>query len=261
MEKVVHKRLYSFLQKHDILYASQYGFRSSYSTIDAITEFVSEVLYSLDKKENCLSVYLDLSKAFDTINHSILLSKLNHYGIRGKALEWFKSYLEHRRQYVTVNGVRSTDPTINYGVPQGSVLGPLLFIIYINDLSESLTYCKPIIFADDTTLFHKGINNNMFEHMNHDLKLLSDWFRANQLSINTSKTKYMFFSKQRLTNSTSSMYLAIDDDILEQVQYTKFLGVYIDVKLFGDKHIDHCMKKVASGLYGINLAKHYLVII
>ena len=205
MEKVVHKRLYSFLQKHDILYASQYGFRPSYSTIDAITEFVSNVLYCLDKKENCLSVFLDLSKAFDSINHSILLSKLNHYGIRGGALEWFKSYLDHRRQYVIVNGVRSTEKTINYGVPQGSVLGPLLFIIYLNDLPESLTYCKPIIFADDTTLFHAG-TNNLFEHVNYDLKQLSDWFRANQLSVNTSKTKYMFFSKQQFTNTGMYLY-------------------------------------------------------
>ena len=255
MEKVVHKRLYSFLQKHDILYASQYGFRPSYSTIDAITEFVSNVLYCLDKKENCLSVFLDLSKAFDSINHSILLSKLNHYGIRGGALEWFKSYLDHRRQYVIVNGVRSTEKTINYGVPQGSVLGPLLFIIYLNDLPESLTYCKPIIFADDTTLSHAG-TNNLFEHVNYDLKQLSDWFRANQLSVNTSKTKYMFFSKQQFTNT--GMYLVMDDDTLEQVQHTKFLGVFIDDKLLWDKHIEYCMRKVTSGIYGMNLAKHLL---
>ena len=151
LEKVVHNRLYSFLIKNSILYDKQYGFRPKRSTIDAITEFTAGILPSLDRKKQCLSIYLDLSKAFDTINHSILLNKLKYYGIRGKPLEWFRSYLQQRKQYVSYLGVQSTTQNIEYGVPQGSVLGPLLFILYSNDIPNSLTYCQAILFADDTT--------------------------------------------------------------------------------------------------------------
>ena len=125
LEKVVHKRLYSFLTTHNLLYNRQYGVRPKRSTIDA-AEFTADVLPSLDRTENCLSVYLDLSKAFD--NHKVVTHKLQYYGVRGNALGWFMSYLDHRRQYVIYNEVKSNTMTIQYGVPHGSVLGPLLFI-------------------------------------------------------------------------------------------------------------------------------------
>ena len=120
LEKVVHKRLYSFLTASNILYDGQYGFRQKRSTIDAITDFNADVLPLLDKKEHCLAVYLDFSKAFDTINHNILLNKLRCYGVRGIALDWFKSYLKNRRQYVSYLGIHSRVMDIEYGVPQGS---------------------------------------------------------------------------------------------------------------------------------------------
>ena len=122
------------MTKHRILYDGQYGFRPKRSTIDAISDFVSDFLPSLDKRNTSLAVYLDLSKAFDTINHGILIRKLEYYGIRGRALEWFTSYLDQRRQYVNFGGVCSKLQSVEYGVPQGSVLGPLLFIIYSNDI-------------------------------------------------------------------------------------------------------------------------------
>ena len=127
-----------------------YGFRPTRYTVDAITEFTTDVL---EKREKCISVYLDLSKAFDTINHNIMLSEIEYYGIRGKALEWFKSYLANRRQYVDYRGTHSEIKQIEYGVPQGSVLGSLLFIIYSNDIPHAITYCKTILFADDTTVY------------------------------------------------------------------------------------------------------------
>ena len=134
LEMVMHKRLCSFMNKHHLLCESQYGFRSNHSTVDAITEFVTKILPSLDKREICLSAYIDLSKAFDTINHDVMLQKLHYYGIRGNALAWFNSYLSHRRQYVCYKGVSSEVQEVDYGVPQGSVLGPLLFIIYASDI-------------------------------------------------------------------------------------------------------------------------------
>ena len=151
---MVQKRLYSFIAKHEILYDGQYGFRSKRSTIDALPEFVANVLPALDNGGNCLAVCLDLSKAFDTIQHSILLAKLEHYVIRGKTLDWFRSYLEQRIQYFSYGGACSDTKYVEYRVPQGPVLGPLLFILYSNDLAITLKMCHIIIFADDTTIMN-----------------------------------------------------------------------------------------------------------
>ncbi len=260
LEKVVHKRLYSFIEKHDILYDRQYGFRPEHSTIDAITDFMADVLPSLDRKQHCLSVYLDLSKAFDTINHKLLLMKLNYYGIRGRALEWFRSYLKQRRQYVSYNGENSSTQVVEYGVPQGSVLGPLLFIIYSNDLSSSLSHCKTILFADDTTVFKTGTNlPTLYHQVNQDLDTLNDWFKANQLSINPTKTKYILFQKDAYSVAQyGNLALNIEAEILERVTNTKFLGVFIDNKFSWCKHTEHCGKKMSSGIYAINMSKHIL---
>ena len=162
--------MYYFLRASNILCAGQYGFRLKRSAIDTITEFTSDVFPLLDKKEHCLAVYLDLTKAFDTINHNILLYKLRCYG--GIALDWFKSYPKNKRQYVNYSGIHSRVIDIEYGVPQGSVLGPLLFMLYTNDI--------PILFADDTTIYHTGVEGQTLYHqVNYYLDILDDWFKAN----------------------------------------------------------------------------------
>ena len=196
LEKIVHKRLMFFFERYDLLYKNQYGFRPNRSTDDAITKFITDINSSLNNQNNMsLSVFLDLSKAFDTIDHNILLHKLSFYGIRGLAYDWFRDYLTNRRQYAEYNGARSSTQSVTCGVPQGSVLGPLLFIIYTNDLPDTLNQSSSILFADDTTLYISDDNlYRLYAKMNEELNILTDWFKANKLSLNISKTKYILFS-------------------------------------------------------------------
>lgn len=258
LEKVIHKRLYNYVNANDFLFGSQYGFRPKHSTTHAVTEFISDTLNGFEHNKYTLALFLDLSKAFDTINHNILLDKLKFYGIRGIALDWFRSYLSNRKQYVQYRSTASNKLNINCGVPQGSVLGPLLFIIYTNDLPNIIRNTKAILFADDTTLYVSSNNiESMFDTMNTQLHVLADWFKANMLSLNASKTNYMLLSNKRII-PTSSTSIMIDDKIIHKVETVKFLGVHIDHKLEWTDHINNCKKKISSGLYALNASKRYL---
>ena len=257
LEKVVHKRLYNFLNMQGLLNPSQYGFMPKHSTIQAIAEFTSHISQSNEKHENSLSVFLDLSKAFDTIDHNILLRKLNHYGVRGVALDWFRSYLSERNQFVKFKSTESELLKVSCGVPQGSVLGPLLFIIYTNDLPNSLNSSTCILFADDTTIIYSSHNLDiLFKNVSHDLSSLSEWFKANKLSLNVSKTNYILIKNSN--NTLLNHSLKIGDEKIQQVNTAKFLGIMIDDKLNWNVHIKHCKNKLSSGLYALNSSKHIL---
>ena len=257
LERVVHCRLNNFMSQNNLFYPSQYGFRKGRSTISAISEFTSDILKSLDQNKNTIGVFLDLSKAFDTINHDTLLKKLQHYGVRGKALEWFTNYLTKRQQYVRYHEIDSVLQEMVCGVPQGSVLGPLLFIIYMNDLPNALRHSKSIIFADDTTIYlSSNSTNTLLQHINHDLENLTTWFQCNKLSLNISKTNCMYFSKQ--TEATKNIDITIANRQITQVTSTKFLGIIIDNKLSWINHTSNVQKKLSSGLYVLNRTKSIL---
>ena len=173
---------------------NKYGFQPQRSTIDAIAKFTSNVALSTENKDTTMAVFLDLSKAFGTIDHNILLDKLNYYGIRGLALEWFRNYLSDRTPFVSYKGNNSGFQNVTCGVPQGSVLGPLLFILYTNDLPNVLKHSKCILFADDTTIFQTSHNlTYLRECIEYDMECLSDWFRANKLSLNVQQTQFVVF--------------------------------------------------------------------
>ena len=167
----------------------------------------------------------------DTIGHTIFLNKLEWHGVRGKALDWYKSYIHNRKQYVQCNNAEYDTLTVPCGVPQGSVLGPLLFIIYTKDLPNSLLSCKSIIFANDKTIFYSSSNLQLlYGHTNHDLENLTEWFWANKLSLNVDKTHYLIFTRNKI-HIPENLHIKIGQNILTQKDHVTFLGLHIDSQL------------------------------
>jgi hypothetical protein len=198
LEKIVNDRVVRFLNKNKVLYEGQYGYRSNRSTTDAILDFTGNIIDGINKGHYVLSLFLDMSKAFDSISHHTLFRKLEFYGIRGNVLLWFKSYLSNRYIKVKVKNTTSDNYLMTYGTPQGSVLGPLMYLILANDLVKTLKFCNCVTFADDTTVFASGSNLKfLFRKINEDLKSLSDWFDSNSLTLNVEKSKYILFRSKR----------------------------------------------------------------
>ena len=255
LEKIMYNRLITFINRHGLLYKFQFGFRSQYSTNQALIFLVDKIVEAIDRGDIVVGVFLDFRKAFDTVNHEILLAKLYRYGIRGTAWQWIKDYLTCRKQYVFYNGTRSDDNVINYGVPQGSILGPLLFLIYINDISKVSKTLLPIIFADDTNVFLSGRDiDQIIRLMNVELTLVVEWLRANRLSLNIDKTNFMIFhAHQKRISPTST--ISIERKNILRVNETKFIGVTMDSHLTWASHLNRVKQKVARGLGVLNRAR------
>ena len=213
----------------------------------ALMILVNNLIKSLENGKYYLGIFLDFSKAFDTVNHTILLTKLYHYGIRGPAFTWFQSYLSDRQQFVTYNVIQSSMKVVKCGVPQGSILGPILFLLYINDLANICRNTLPFLFADDTILFISGTGLTQIEEMlNLELREISLWLKVNKLSFNVKKTHYMLFTNKR--SYKPSICVNIDGHPTDEVQYTRFLGIYMDNKLNWKKHIAYISGKVSRGI-------------
>ena len=230
LERLMYSRILSFFNKHQLFYKYQFGFREQHGTDVALIILLDKIMSALNDGDYVLGVFLDLSKAFDTVDHSILLMKMYKYGVRGIAYDWIISYLENRKQYVSFNNCDSNTMNVSCGVPQGSILGPLLFLIYVNDLANVSTVLFTILFADDTNVFITGKNIlNLFTTMNEELSKLSEWMNVNKLSLNVKKTKYMIFSLKKPINHYGSILL--NGETIENVDNFKFLGVNIDCQV------------------------------
>lgn len=247
-ERIMYNRLMSFINKHNLLYKFQFGFRKDYNTNLALITLIDKISDALDSGKNVVGVFLDFSKAFDTVNHEILLKKLDIYGIRGMALKWLTSYLESRTQFVSYNGVQSIKDKVRCGVPQGSVLGPLLYLLYVNDMANVSTNILPILFADDTNVFIEGNNiDTIIEKMNLEMNKLVEWTIANKLSLNVDKTNYMIF-KTKGKRVQSRLSVNINNKPLKQVKSSKFLGVIIDEHLSWNEHTKYLKSKLSKAI-------------
>lgn len=245
-EKVISCRLLNYIDKHNILYDKQFGFRAGHSTYMALTVLIKEITSALDEKQIPVAVSIDLSKAFDTLDHNILLGKLQLLGIRGIVLDFLRNYLTNRVQYVMYNGVYSEVLQIVCGVPQGSILGPLLFLLYMNDISKCSNILQFIMFADDTTVFLKcNKNENISIILNEELKKLATWFQVNKLSLNVNKTKYIVFSCRGQAAYLNES-VSINNVQVVRDNVVKFLGVNIDCNLNWKYHVLQISNRISS---------------
>ena len=257
-ERVMYNRLVEFTNKLEIYYCHQFGFRTNHSTNLALTHLINKIATAIDQKEITASVFLDLSKAFDTLNHDILFSKLERYGIRGVALNWVKSYFNNRTQFVQYNKFSSARIAIQCGVPQGSILGPLFFILYINDLPNASHLVKPLLFADDTSICYASSDPIVLATvLNEALLNISTWMKANKLSVNIDKTNYIIFQPTQ-KKSMYEILLLLDDRLITQKKQIKFLGVLLDENLSWKPHINYVCKKVSKSIGVIYRARFNL---
>lgn len=267
LERIINNRLTKYLEHKNILSPNQYGFRAAMSTSDAVHELTNFVAEKLDKGSKCLSIFLDLAKAFDTVSVPILINKLESIGVRGIQLNLFKDYLTSRTQCVKIGETISTPLSVTYGVPQGSVLGPTLFLVYINDLCNlQLHQGKILAYADDTAILFSGNNwDDTFKNAQTGFNTVTKWLSRNMLTLNADKTKYLSFSIRDNTQPPLSKVLVAHTcckatqcncDQIERTDTIKYLGIFLDKHLNFYKHIEALCGRVRKLIYIFKNLRH-----
>lgn len=250
-EKLLYNALESFFHKHKVIHSNQFGFQKGSGSISATTQLVTKIQNTLDKKNIAGGIFIDLQKAFDTISHTDILDKLHRYGIRGNIHKILGSYLYNRSQYVSLGNVKSNKNNYTFGIPQGSNLGPLIFLIYINDIFDTPLKGQIQLFADDAVIVYSGNNvNGILNDMQADLNILDKWLYDNLLTINTDKPKYIIFHSTHIQLEPITSMLLSNNAPIERVFDIKYLGLYLQCNLKWNLHIDSIIKK-ASPLVGV----------
>ena len=279
LEKIISIKLVNHLEINHLLHQNQYGFQHNKSTIHHLLHLTNHIAQELNSKQFCIGVFLDLKKAFDVVSHNILLKKLEKLGIKGLTLKWFESYLSNRKQCVEIGGVSSSSKNLDISVLQGSILGPILFLCFINDLSLS-TVLLALLFADDTIVLASGYNlPDLINHVNEEMQKLANWFRANRMAVNISKTKYMIFrpkgqqlnlqGKTVIYNNNEigqpdspelifELERCFNDNPVKEHRTYKLLGVYFDEHLSFDQHVQTVCSKISQSNFIISRAKNFL---
>ena len=258
-EKIIHNRLIHHLEVNQYLDINQGGFRKNNSTINTAVRFTNDIFNAINSRYLTLSTFIDMAKAFDTVNHVILLKKMELLGITGNILKLIRSYLSDRSQSTIANGITSRPQSVVCGIPQGSTVGPLMFIIYINDIASILKYCKYQMYADDTVLYLSGKEiGSATEKICTDLSSFKNWCDMNKLTINVKKTKYVIYGLKSQIKDIRAHRLYIDEQVLDRVNSYKYLGVTLDACLTYNRHIENCLNIASHKLFLLSKVRKYI---
>ena len=261
LEKIIHNRMIEHLESNDLLDTCQGGFRKNNSTVNTTVRFTNDIFNAINRRHLSIATFVDMAKAFDTVNHTILLNKLESLGFTGKIINLLRNYLTDRKQSTLANGVVSSLVNISCGIPQGSTVGPLMYIIYMNDVSTSLNHCKYQLYADDTVIYLSDDITNLNDATNRittDLESFKYWCDMNKLTLNVKKTKYVTFGLKSQTRKVINHTLQIGTNKIERVPSYKYLGIILDSNLNYKKHIENCIKSASYKAMLLSKIRKYI---
>ena len=256
---IYHNKVSAYLDDNNLINDGQNGFRKGRSTIGTAAELTDDILLGINNKHFTIGAFIDLRKAFDTVSHEILGSKLSKFGFHKNIIAWLSNYLSNRKQRCKVNGITSDYLDITCGVPQGSILGPMLFLLYINDINTMLNRCKTKLYADDTVVYATHINEQIcHDWLCMDLKILMDWFNKNRLTINLDKTKLMLFATKNMQKKALFPQIELSGTKLQYVRQFNYLGVKLDSRLTFEMHANECLRLVSHKIFLLTKIRKYI---
>ena len=259
LEKIVHKRITQFWETNNFLSADQGGFRKGYSTVATIADLTDDLFTQINQGNTTLATFFDLRKAFDTVSTSILQKKLERSGVRNGVLRWCSNYLSNRYQCTYANGFTSSLLPVSCGVPQGSVLGPLFFLVFVNDIQGAIDECSIKLYADDTVLYQSGVNSEEAAFkLQESVNLFANWCEINSLTINIAKTKTVAFGSRHKVKKAKKAVIKLDGEELKQVPSYKYLGMIVDSTLNYNLHVNQVIRTVLHKLILLSKMKKYL---